>query len=395
MVRDKNINIDFYTNYSTLDKLVFFLYITYFVLKPFYFWSSGLPQISDFVLMFLLLFYTLKVSFRFKICTEANKFLFISLIFVFYIVFVNLIWTLIFSDPDKFILMSIFYIYNFVVIFLVAALYTEYGHKLFDITYKAILLSVCFQIIMYFANGGFSGGRATAGFNNPNQLGYYALLVGSFLMLLSQTLKVKLKWFLVGVVASLILALVSLSKAAILSCIIQVLFYLFSNNRNKKFKLKLITIFIIISIASIYSYIKTDIIDDNHLLQLAGNRINSIGNDSDDSLEGRGYYRIIEFPKYWIFGSGEGLYSRFGIQNMELHSTLGNLQVSYGVVGLFLFLLLIYISLKSSGYHSWYIILTIFAYGLTHNGIRNSMLWILLVLIVVSKNDKIYKVPKV
>jgi hypothetical protein len=110
----------------------------------------------------------------------------------------------------------------------------------------------------------------------------------------------------------------------------------------------------------------------------------SIGHDSDDSLEGRGYDRIWKHPEYWIFGAGEGEYYRFGV-GMEFHSTLGNLQVSYGILGLGLFLIMLFLIMRHDRYQNAYIILFLMMYGLTHNGIRNTLLWILLGLLATSE----------
>jgi hypothetical protein len=43
------------------------------------------------------------------------------------------------------------------------------------------------------------------------------------------------------------------------------------------------------------------------------------------------------------------------------------------------------IALYKDAFQSWYIIAFIMAYGLTHNGIRNSFFWILLALIAVNR----------
>ena len=131
---------------------------------------------------------------------------------------------------------------------------------------------------------------------------------------------------------------------------------------------------------SVVIYNTTQIIQNNSLINSVQRRIQNIGKDSDDNLEGRGYYRIYEYPEYWLFGAGEGEYSRFRYGEIEFHSTLGNIQVSYGLVGILLFINLMRLALKNDRYRSWYILFMIMLYGLTHNGIRNSLFWILLAL---------------
>jgi hypothetical protein len=373
---NKNINI-----FPKQDKFIFFLYSLYFLLKPFYLWNSGLPQISDFVMVLLILVYLIKKNFRISLNSNAKKFLITGLIFVSYVIFVNLIWLLILNNSKTFIQMSIFYMYNFILAVLVVALYTEYKNKLIEITYKAALVSVFIQMIMYLVEGGFSGGRMTGGFNNPNQLGYYSLLIACIIMFSSQVIKVQAKYLVLGIISSLILVLSSLSKAAILSYVGMLIFFLFSKNSNIKFKRNFLLIVLFIAAISTYVYKTTDIIQESQLLLSVQGRLESIGGSSDDSLEGRGYLRITEYPEHLLFGSGEGDYSRFTTLNgMEFHSTLGNILVSYGFIGLIIFVSFIILALGQNKQVSWYIILFIMIYGLTHNGARNGMLWILFAL---------------
>jgi len=124
-------------------------------------------------------------------------------------------------------------------------------------------------------------------------------------------------------------------------------------------------------------------VSDNALVKSVKKRLESIGMDNDDSLEGRGYNRIFDYPEYWIFGAGEGEYTRFEGFQLEMHSTLGNIQASYGLIGLCLFLCFLFLTIRKDLSGSWYIILFIMTYGLTHNGIRNSLFWILIALIAV------------
>jgi len=366
--------------YKLKDKLIFLLYSLYFILKPFYFWKSGLPQISDFILVLLMIVYFISNKFSISFNKRNVVFLKNGLLFVTWIIFVNGIWALRLQTTESFILQTLYYLYNFLTASIVVSLYSQYKEKIIEITYKSVLLSVIIQTVNYFVNGGFSGGRITGSFNNPNQLGYYSLLMIAFLMFISYHLKVSFKWFIIVIILSMILNFASLSKAAIISSLGLVFLYFFSKNKNKSFKRKLILILIFVLLLSVVIYNTTQIIQNNSLINSVQRRIQNIGKDSDDNLEGRGYYRIYEYPEYWLFGAGEGEYSRFRYGEIEFHSTLGNIQVSYGLVGILLFINLMRLALKNDRYRSWYILFMIMLYGLTHNGIRNSLFWILLAL---------------
>jgi hypothetical protein len=364
--------------YNQKDKFIFSLYSLYFILKPFYFWKSGLPQIADIIMVLLIIVYIVFNRFKISFYKKDLRFLVVGLFFVLWVILVNLIWALRFQTTDSFIFPTLFYVYNFIVTSLVVTLYGQYKEKIIEVTYKSVLISVFTQIIIFLVNGGFSGDRTIVSFNNPNQLGYYSLMIASFLMHLSYKVKIKMKWFIVGIFSSMILVFASLSKAAIVAYMALLFFFYFTISNNKKFKRKFIIITIFALILIVITYNTTTIVKDNLLLNAVQSRLNKIGKDGDDSLEARGYYRIFDYPEYWLLGAGEGKFDRFNHQKMEFHSTLGNIQVSYGLVGTSLFLYFMLLGLRNDMYRSWYILLSIMVYGLTHNGIRNSMLWILL-----------------
>lgn len=365
---------------NRFEKIILFLYAMYFIMNPFYLWSSGLPQIADFLLIISMILYLFSLRFKLSIGKHQKSLLMMGLLFVVWIILVNSVWMLKLQVTDRFILSTLFFIYNYMVFLYTMLLANKYGEYLVKIIYAAVIISLIIQLIMYFSQGGFVGGRQTGSFNNPNQLGYYALLMMSFLMFSSSRINVKIRWHLFAIFTSIIFVFSSLSKAAILSGIGLLVFYIFANSSNRRFKKKIIIVALILSVIAGIIYSTTNIIQDNQLINSVQRRIDGIGNDSDDSLEGRGYYRIYEYPEYWLFGAGEGMYSRFRHQSMEFHSTLGNIQLSYGIIGTLLFISIMIMALKRDKYKSWYILVFVMAYGLTHNGIRNSLLWILLAL---------------
>lgn len=70
--------------YSVNDRIIFLLYTLYFILCPFYFWNSGLPQIADFTMM--ILFFSLLIFHQGYYQIINKKILFIGLLFVTYTV---------------------------------------------------------------------------------------------------------------------------------------------------------------------------------------------------------------------------------------------------------------------------------------------------------------------
>ncbi|MPM85764.1 hypothetical protein SDC9_132845 [bioreactor metagenome] len=321
--------------------------------------------------------YLFKDRFIISFSKKSKIFICTSLVFVLYVIFINTIWSLILNGNLEVFTASAFYIYNFVVSLMVLMLYYEYQDVFYKYMYKSILISIFMQLVIYLASGGFDGTRSLGFFNNPNQLGYHNLLMLAFLIMISQRKKLKTGLYLTSVLSTLILCFSSLSKAAIIAYAGMLFYYSFIKMMAKTFDKKAFIYMLIATlIISAAYYFNREVIASNQLYISVMNRVSTIGMDRDDNLAGRGYYRLIHYPQYLIFGAGEGEYLRFKYY-IEFHSTLGNILMSYGIIGLFLYLASIIFAIKNNGWKDTYIIFFIFLYGLTHNGIRNTLLWIL------------------
>ena len=380
-------NIDINNEKKLYDRIILFMFCLYFVLKPFYFWSSGLPQISDGVLLLMIVFYIIKNRFRIRLYRISLKFICTSLGFVLYILSINTVWSLILNGNLEFFTTSAFYLYNFLASLMVLMLHHEYQDVFYKYIYKSILISIFVQLAIYLVSGGFDGTRALAFFNNPNQLGYHNLLMLGFLIMISQRQKLKIWLFISSVIATLILCLSSLSKAAIIAYLGMLVYFLLMKIVTKAFDKKIfIYLSIIMLILSMIYYFNGETITSNKLYASVMYRISTIGSDKDDNLSGRGYGRLTSYPQYLALGSGEGEFLRFGY-DIEFHSTLGNILMSYGIIGLFLYLASTMFAIKNNRCKDAYIVFFIFLYGLTHNGIRNTLLWMLVASISVVDNN--------
>jgi hypothetical protein len=115
------------------------------------------------------------------------------------------------------------------------------------------------------------------------------------------------------------------------------------------------------------------------LAESVGTRLESVGKQEDDSLAGRGYDRIWNNPGYLLFGAAEGAYRRFdSVLSGEIHSSPATLFFSYGFVGGGIFVVFLTYILRGSERRSWLLLMPTLMYGLTHNGLRFSLLWVTL-----------------
>ena len=110
-------------------------------------------------------------------------------------------------------------------------------------------------------------------------------------------------------------------------------------------------------------------------------RDNLTRSDSSD-VSGRGYERIFDYPQYTFFGAAEGALTRFGRNQKSLHSTVGTIFFSYGVVGLGLFFAMLLSIFRTAGLEAAAFILPAFLFGVTHHGLRFPLAWLLIAIIL-------------
>lgn len=360
----------------SVQKIQLILLKLFILLVPYYFFRSGTPQIADYVMLSLIVI-TIVSSRSFFSVFKIKAVKFFAL-FAIYSLIVNLSWILFHGDTSVYI-HSIFYIFN--VLLFSTLVYLGLKN---DITtriivkysgYSILLLTIISIIFLEI-----SGYRQTLFFNNPNQLGYFSLTYGTLYLYGIQFHKINKYFSITVMLAVTYLTVLSLSSAAMLGLFL--LYLIYAVLYFRKYSVYVLGI-MVLSVA-IYNPIKeTDLL--GPVVRNAEHRITTIGRSSDDNLAGRGYDRIINHPGYLLFGAGEGATSRFdSVLPGELHSSWGVLLFSYGIVGLFLFGLGIY---KTNNLRSILFFLPIVFYGITHQGLRATQLWILLALFFLTKEN--------
>jgi hypothetical protein len=104
----------------------------------------------------------------------------------------------------------------------------------------------------------------------------------------------------------------------------------------------------------------------------------------DREIKVRGYDRIFNNPIYLLYGAGEGGVDRFDtFNNKELHSGFGTVLFCYGIFGFVLFIIFLYKIMQPSLFKNLLLLLPVFAYNLTHHGLRNTLFWILLAFVYI------------
>lgn len=357
----------------------------YFALKPVYLAESGFLQVSDVFLILALGCLLLQARGIIHFNQENSSVLKTFFFTIVYQAIINVIWSLVTGDANmnRHVL---YYVFNFLAF--AGCLYI--GQKVGCETVKRAIGFGSFLAVIVTAAGliffSGSGIRSTGFFNNPNQLGYFAVIMLTVIALCKDQMnKIEIAFVFVISFWSMI---ASLSKAAILAYFIEVivLILFYQNNRTTK---RLVIEFALLAVvgAAIYFlfYSNNSIIIRSSVLSSMRRRILLMSEENDSGFSyGRGYARIAEILPHLLWGTGEGAYERFStMHGTEVHSTFASLISCYGIIGLtgYLVVFIKCMGKKKQFIQNAVLLSGLFLYALSHNGIRNTLLWIVIALL--------------
>lgn len=277
----------------------------------------------------------------------------------------------------KFIINSIFFLYNFV---LVCAVYQYVRRNGLSIIVPGIIIAAAIALITLLISGvdlqelG-SSGRSTGTFNNPNQLGYFSVCLLSLSYLFYRSGNIAY-WIAAGLFSiSLFLAISSLSKAAMVANFVVIILALKPASSRKSLIGWLLGA--TIGVMVIFRLFQNGTFDEFLFME----RLMNITSENDSSLESRGYFAFLEGNALQLL-FGLGTQGVDDIVGHEVHSTFGSVINNYGLFGF----LMIFVACSLWAIHLWrfygFIGLVCLAgpsmlYGITHNGIRFAIFWLL------------------
>jgi hypothetical protein len=361
------------------SSIAIFAFLLYFMTASMYVVPSGLPQPSDIIIALLLFpwafFYMSRIPY------STRPFLMYLLLFVYWTAIVNLFNAIHISSTGTLQPIA-WYFFNFLFIFSMSALTGMLTYEqFFSIIRKLLYLAVFFALILYFILFDY-GIRMTGSFNNPNQVGYFGLLIFCNLIIAAWATTHVSMLHKICLAMSAALCLLSFSLTAAGALLIAVIGRLFLYER-KGIKIRgVISVLVVVILLSglLITFFSSE--KGKSVLWSWDKRIGVIDNKMQNASEARGYDRIIHYPEYILFGAGEGERWRFKerARTMEFHSSIGTVIFSYGIIGTIIFFLI----LKSAVWHApigvWLVIAAPLSYGLTHHGLRQPMFWMLLFL---------------
>lgn len=241
-----------------------------------------------------------------------------------------------------------------------------------------LLVTLAGEAAFVLAVGDQGYGRAMGTFNDPNQMGYWALLTAVSFFVVRDGRSLRLADLVALLLAGLVIFF-SVSRAAILGFSTLVTLVILFSRINPR---RVLAGLAILVVAVLLTRLVDVGVDQSYqsVLNFAEKRFAS-KDTANDSLAERGYARLWLFPEYLLFGAGDGLYpQRFNLAN-ETHSTVGSILFAYGVVGLSLFGVLLYVLVRRANWFRITLLLPVMIYGIAQQGVRFSMFWTFLALV--------------
>ena len=234
--------------------------------------------------------------------------------------------------------------------------------------------------------------RFNAFFYGPGQMAYWSICIFSSHLLLFHKiiLKKEILYIYLNLFTTALIILISGTRSAFL-CLpfffFIFLYFITLFKFNFFSKVFFFIFFIFFILVTLSQEIITNTID------------RFLSADYFSHLELRGYSRIIDYPQYLIFGSGQGLDERFYLTSdvidgeliyfsYEIHSSFAAILFYYGIIGFILFILFLYRIFKNLNFIQKTAFILPFIYGLSTYGLRTPIFWVFIgVCVFVSINN--------
>ena len=361
---------------SSVDSISVFLILAFFM-SQFYLWASGLPQFSHIFIALALLFFVYK---NIKVNTSDIKIFFI---FICYTVLVNLTWFVISGYETSYLISMAYWIFNFLLFLLLVNLKDEHTATFLKLILNFILLSYVLEIILWFLGFGKYNfqPRYNGFFNDPNQMAYWVLSTCAMYLYLSNK---KTNNIIIYSLA-LFLIMLTLSRSAILGFVF-LTFGLIFKQKGSILRKILLSLFSLIIATLIVLILNSYGVFDEVIARI----LQGIS-EKDEQAEGRGLDILLNFPKYLIFGAGQGNYSLYNPEGNEIHSTWFGIFFYYGIFGLSLFLTFIYTVVRKLSFAEKIIFLSPMLYGFTTYSARTTIFWFFVAVFIMARKDMMDK----
>lgn len=370
-----------------------YLFLLFWIMKPFYFTESGSMQISDFI--FMLSFLVWIIYQRGKIVLDKKDLYLVG--FVFCTLIINGIYAAVYADI-WFLRSTAFYVYNILIVMIIREFIKS---KLF---LKSLLWASAFNLllqlgVLIMGTGRYlwMGFRFMGTFNDPNQFAFsmftsflVVYILSSYFKDLEKNRKKLLVLFLFGL--ALYFVVQGSSTGMLLGTgtftLLFVITFINSENTAAFMLLRVfaITLFAALIVYALQSGISTVNIDGSvssgsFLLFRLFEKFDKVeGGGFMALIKDRGLDKLVQYPMYLIFGAGEGGFQRYPGSLYEVHSTLPGMLFYYGIIPFMIFFKWLKFNFKGTSRIVIPAYLALLIESLTLANQRQPVLWVIIVL---------------
>lgn len=347
--------------------------------NPFYVLRSGLPQPGDFVIMAAVAMLLAGSRFRLQIPRAVQVPAFLVTAFAAWVTLVSLTWALLLGDA-RVAIAFLFITYNVSAFLTVLSLPARYGPGVTStvgLFYAAAVILVTALVPVFYEPWMY---RQEFMFNNPNQVGYFAVFSTSCYAVVPGRTRFPVWLDALVLGGAAILVVMSASRAAFFGLVPLAFFIARSRGATGSLAIGGLVAAALVGLLYLSGPALTPGLEGPDMASRT-NRLTDV--EAGAGME-RGYERILDYPEYTLLGAGEGGLQRFnvGAFDLEIHSTPGTLLFSYGIVGLSLMAGVLLWLVRRGGWSSLLWIAPPVLVGITHNTLRQTDLWVFLALAV-------------
>ena len=392
---------------NVFDWAVAFFMMATILLSLFYIYPSGHMQPAYF-LMLISAFTIIIIKFEDALnLVKSNIYL---LAFVALVVLINSFYGWYFHNKEFFV-NTLYWIYN-ITLLISVMLFSNNKRYYFFIKWMILVAFVLIIACYLLGFGKYTyWPRYNFYFNGPNQLGYFSILMLLIFFVVNNS---RLNFlFLCAYTLSIFVLITTGGRSTYLALVpLALIFTFFSRKQLGKIILLLlipIMVFMIFDVLSFPLYFESSngmhyrntcslSISDRTIKRIdklnpkisstsleqtsdvcLGEDLKAQGQTIKEQLIARGYNRIYMYPRYFLYGAGQGFDERFGGflgVIYEIHSSFLALLFYYGFLGFFLFSIFIYRLFHAK--ENLILLLSPFVYGLFTYGLRAPYFWVAL-----------------
>ena len=371
-----------------------YLFLLFWLLKPFYLWDSGSMQISDFI--FVISFIAWVMINRGNIVINEHNLYFI--IFIACTFLINTVYMLVMKDLS-YLISTFYYIYNFFVILVFSDF--KNNKSFLKALLWASMLNLLFQLVMLSLGlGSYLWGdfRFMGTFNDPNQFSFSMFTSFLIIYILSQYFynqdaRSSRPLVLFAFFLTFFFVVRGSSTGMLLGIIVFTLMIVFSIIHLEKTPvyvfLKFVVSLLIVGVFVLVAVIgasgpSIDISPDSDvfLFYRLTAKLNILESGGLNALlKDRGIDKLVAYPFYLIFGAGEGSFlQRFPESVYEVHSTFPGILFYYGLIPFIILVTWIWKHIRTISLMLVPVYIALLMESLTLANQRQPAFWIIIIL---------------